>query len=194
MTLSASTAYSLASNAASVHDTDQVNQEISLAEMRIQNAATYGLFTVAYGASLIGNPSSDPSVDASLTTNQLAFRNAMQAAGFVVSRDSATGYWQFDFAQEGPEQTVTVYEIHTSVTPGPVSAQTVTLLTTFFHDLNPTVTSKIYIGASAISGTYIHLCVVQQQTNTDLSTDIRASLTAAGLGYSNGNTTVSKRT
>ncbi len=117
----------------------------------------------------------------------------MQEAGYQIGRDAGTGFWTLSFAQQGPEYAVSIYEIHTTVTPGPVSSQTVSALHTFFLGLSPPATDRILIGGTALSGTYIHLAVVTQQNTTDNSTSVRSTLTSAGLGYNTGNTTVSKR-
>jgi hypothetical protein len=194
MTVSAGQAFLLTQNAAAVQQSDLVNQEITLAEQRVLATATFGLYEIVYSAALVGNPVGDPTVDANLTPNQLAFRNALQTAGYQIGQDATTGYWTISWAEDGPEFSVSVYEINTTVTPGPVSAQTITALNLFFNTtLVPPATDRILLAGTALSGTYIHLAIVTQQNTLDNSTGILGALTAAGLGYTGGNTSVAKR-
>lgn len=195
MTVSASQAFLLSTNSAEVQQNDVVNQEVTLAEQRVLATATFGLFSIIYSAVLVGNPNTDPTVDANLTPNQLAFRNAMQTAGYIIGRDDATGFWTLDWAEEGPEFSVSVYEINTSVTPGPVSAQTITTVDLFFSNLVPPGTARLLLAAAVFPATslYVHLVIVSQQNTIDNSTGLLGALTASGLGYSGGNTSVAKR-
>lgn len=181
-------------NSASVQAADKVAQEITFAEQRVLNTTTYGLYHIVYSAMLIGNPQNDPTVDANLSSNQLAFRNALQASGYLVGRDASSGYWTISWDQNGPEAVVSVYEIATTVVPGPVSAGTITALENYFTvTLSPPATVRVLIDATATSGTYFHLAMATQQNTADNSADVRAALIAAGLTYSTGNTTVVKR-
>ena len=109
MTVSASQAYLMTQNSATVQAADKVAQEVTFAEQRVLNTTTYGLYHIVYSAMLIGNPQGDPNVDANLSSNQLAFRNALQSNGYLIGRDASSGYWTISWDQNGPEAVVSVY-------------------------------------------------------------------------------------
>lgn len=193
MTLPASSAYQMTQHAASQMADDMVIDELNLVEMRISNATTRGLYEIVYPATKIGNPSSDPSVDSSLTPNQLSFRNTLQDSGYQVGRDDTSGYWKIGWSLNGAEEVVSVYQINTSVVPGSILVQTEAVITNYFANLSPSATCKVSLAGSAISGTYVHLAVVAQQNTLDLSSGLYTALISAGLGYNSGNTSTSKR-
>jgi hypothetical protein len=193
MTLPASSAYQMSQNASSVNQTELVNTELALVEARISNASTRGLYQIIYSAAKIGNPAGDPNLDNSLTANQIVFRDTLQGVGYKVAQDEASGFWWINWALTGNEASISVYQIETTVLPGSVEEDTITAIDLFFRTLDPSATDRVLIAGSALSGTYIHLVLVQQQTSADHSDDLQTALEATGLGYSSGNTSVSKR-
>lgn len=196
MTLSATEAITLTANAISVQDSQDLRAEVTRAESAIRNATTRQLYAVLYDASIVGNPDVDPSNDDGLTAQQIAFRDAFEATGFVLGRDEDSGLWSISWDSQGAEHLVSVYSIRTTLAPGAVQTATITNIETYFETLTPKVLARVSIvpynggdidetefGAVA-SVSYEYIAVVTQPNSTlDYSTGLKSALVASGLGY-----------
>ena len=197
MVLSSSAARNLTNNAITFQNNRDVQQEVNLAEQAVRNATNRQLFRVAYNAFTIGNPVEDPQDNDALTANQIAFRDNFVNAGYVVGRDSETGFWLLSWETVGAESLVNVYSVRTIVTPGTVETQTIAAIDNFFETLTPVVQARSVLVNPASSGGdvneadfgatasvfYEYVAVVEQSDDTDHSVGLRTNLIAAGLGY-----------
>lgn len=198
MVLTSAEAITLTNNAVQVQTQNEVNQEISLAEQSIRNASSRQQFKILYNARIVGNPAGDPQDDDKLTPAQIDFRDAFVGAGYAVTLDEDTELWRISWESTGAEALVGVYSIRTTVTPGPVQAQTIVVVDNYFKTLTPVARARTVLvnpvgsggdvdesqfGAPA-STFYEYLAIVQQPTPDDHSSALQAALVASGLGYS----------
>lgn len=200
MVLSSASAFQLTSAAITIQDQSDLAKEVAQVENRVRTAANLRKFTIEYNATIIGNPYGDVSVDSNLTAIQIEFRDLFVNAGYVVGRTDQ-GFWLISWDQQGPEQVVSVYSVRTTVTPGAVSAQTITLLNNYFLGSTPAATSKVVLvndldettfGATS-SVFYEYVILVHQQDPTEnRSSTVQSILNSSGLGYNNTNTEVFK--
>ena len=184
-------------------DATKLATDSDLTERAIRNAATIEKYTVTFNATTVGNPYADPLTDSNLTALQIAYRDVFLAAGYLVSLDATTGYWRFTWASQSVESNVSVYSIRTTLTPGAISTDTITMINCFFADQ----TAAAYAASTSVSsgtggdiqetdfgGTlstfYEYVSVVQQQNNTtDLAADLLTYITTGAIGISLGYTT-----
>lgn len=198
MVLSAAQAVIFSNTAISIQEQNKLVQEVSLAERAIKNAATRQAFKVAYNALIIGNPpTEDIFNDASLTQTQIEFRDSFDNAGFSISRDEDSGFWSISWEDQGAEQLVTVYSIRTSVTPGAVMTNTMTIIENYFESLNPKARARVEFINPPMSGGdvdesafgapgstyYEYIAVVDQPNDINHDADLKNALILSGLGY-----------
>lgn len=194
MVLSAASAFTLSTNAATQQSQQAVAQDVRLAERAISTAAGRQQFATIFNATLIGNPPGDP-VRATLTPNQQTFYDNFVNSGYQVSRDDSTGFWSFRWSISGAEGFVRVYRIRTTVTPGAIQAQTISVINNFFARLIPACTRQAKLGPSGGNITeadfgatndtfYEYTAIVTQPATTDNHRSaLLAALIASGLGY-----------
>lgn len=196
MTLNATQARNFTNDSISRNLSTDVNGEIQQAENRIRQAAAFGKFKLAYNAQVIGNPPGDPQ-SATLTTAQQQFLNHFETKGYVVGVDNDSGFWLLDWADAGSEITVSVYSVRTTVAPGAIAAQTISAVNTFFSNRSPVVTSKTTLVDPLSSGGdvpesdfgapnstfYEYIVVADQPNDANHASDLKATLKASGLGY-----------
>lgn len=194
MTLTSGTAIALTNIAVSNNASQDLQTEVGLTEAAILNATGREKFEVLYNAPTVGNPPADPQVDANLTPLQISYRDAFVDAGFFVSLDSESGFWKFSWALTGADALVSIYSLRTTLSPGAISAQTITAISNYLEGLTPIVRATIELAPNsgdldetAFGGTtqtnYEYTIVAQQPDDTDHADDIRSAVIAAGLGY-----------
>lgn len=201
MVLPASTANTSTQTAIATNNAAIVQEEVGVAEGLIQRAISFGKTEVLFNAIKIGNPTTDINDNSTLTANQISFRDAFTAAGYQVSIDSRTGYWNLSWGTTGVESSVVVYIVRTQVTPGAIETATNTKITDTLSALSPIaypVSSLVQINGGNINESDIGLTdqvyyeyivrVRQQDTGTDYSSNIQTALETSGLGYTSTNT------
>jgi hypothetical protein len=198
MVLPASDVLILTNNSLLKTNSDDLQLEISLAENRIRAAAGLGLYNTTYNATIIGNPQTDPRLHTDLPPNQLDFFDAFVDAGYVVTVDTATGYWAFSWSAEGAESLVQIYTFRTVFNPTAIIDDTKIAIENFFAALRPTVHSVVSYnnfideaGFGGTSSTFFEFTIVtDQQDPTDLSNGLRTAVIGQGLGYTINNCNV----
>lgn len=177
---------------------DVIN-EIRNAEQQIRSTiSNQQVFKTSFFASIIGNPSGNPNV-VTLSDRQQQFFDHFVNQGYFVNVDTENGNWLLDWSQVGGvPATVHLYSVRTTVSPGAVSAATISAIDNFFGTLIPVAISNTVLadtdptsggdipetdfGASG-SVFYEYLSVVQQQDSADHSLGLKTALRASGLGY-----------
>lgn len=198
MTLTAQQANDFTQLAIAQNREEDVNTEIANAEKQIRSAiANQQVFNTSYFATLIGNPAGNPNV-IELPPKQQDFFDHFINDGYIVNVDPQNGNWFLDWANVGAPQVMSMYSVRTTVTPGPVSAQTILTIDNFFSSLLPVaIPQTALVDTTPTSGGdipepdfgapasvfYEYVSVVQQQNDTDHSTDLKTALRASGLGY-----------
>ena len=199
MTLTATQANQLTQDAIQRNADQDVLTEVQRAEGQIRQRVRGEFFDLRFDATVIGNPTNDPAVDANLNAKQLAFRDHFVDDGYIVGLDEQTGFWYLNWAEVGAEVLTSLYSIRTTVTPGAVSQLTIDSVNNFFNTLPIRATSRtILADTSPTSGAdipesdfgapdstfYEYLVLVEQQDpSVDHSADLKAHLRASGLGY-----------
>jgi len=202
--LNSTTAYQSSLSSLGIVQAQALSDEIAKLELAIRNANARGAFTTFFNARVVGNPTVAVENTDGLTAMQIEFLNVLISAGYVVSRDTGSGWWSVSWSQEGPEDIVHLYTIRTILSPGSISAQTIDTINEFFLNHSPTATSRAVLfsptgsggnvdettfGATA-STFYEYSTLVTQQDALDYSADLKTALLAAGLGYLTGNVAV----
>lgn len=203
MTLLATTALTLSTYSLAQDEADRLSSEVTLTERAIRFAARRGRTYILYDAKLVGNPATAPSNSAALTSLQLAYRDALALARYIVTLDGGTGFWRIEWSASSAETIVTIYSIRTTVTPGGVSTSTINAVQNYIDTLLPPVRSRTVVFSGGAGGDileadfggtnsvfYEYTVVVTQTDNTDHSVGIKGALTGASLGYTNGNVNV----
>ena len=156
-------------------------------------------YTLSYNATIIGNPSGDPSDDSNLTLTQIAFRDHWTNDGYKVGISPQAGWWLLNWANIGAEILTSLYSIRTTVTPGAVEQATITTINNFFDSLPLRATSRtslVPFGGGDIdenefgapsSTFYEYTALVNQQDEADNSDALQTALRASGLGYVDDN-------
>ena len=197
MVLTAPAANNFTIIATNTQNASDLQREVDLSERAIRNAATRQQYHTLFDARIIGNPSGDPLNDALLTQPQIDYRDAFINAGYLVTLDANTGYWRLSWEDQGVEELVSIYSIRTTVAPGPISAQTITLIEGYFASQVPVSKAKVTLvndgnGAdtdetdfgATVSIFYEYVAVVQQQDPVaDMSAGLRVALIGSPLGY-----------
>lgn len=197
MVLTAPTANNYTILATQVQSNQTLQREVDLTERAIRNAANRQDFNVLHDARLVGNPVADPQNTALLTALQIDYRDAFVDAGYLVTLDANTGYWELSWEDQGVEGLVSVYSVRTTVIPGAIADLTIDAINGFFDAQVPVARSRaslVDVGAGAdtdeqdfgapISTFYEYIVVAQQQdATTDFSNGIRTALTSTSLGY-----------
>jgi hypothetical protein len=176
-----------------------ITTELQRAEQQIRARIRSEFFTLTFNATIIGNPTGDPSDDTNVNANQKIFRDHFTADGYFVALDAATGFWRIDWKEVGAELVTQVYSIRTTVLPGTVSTQTIAVIDNFFNTLPLRATSRTVLAdtiptsggdipesdfGAPNSTFYEYLSLAQQQdAATNYSTDLKTALRASGLGY-----------
>jgi hypothetical protein len=185
-----------------VKNTDSdLTTELQLAEQQIRQRIRAEFFTLAFNATIIGNPSGDPSDDSNLTPSQILFRDHWTDDGYKVSISivNGSGFWFLNWADVGTELLTSLYSIRTTVTPGAIEQQTIDSIDNFFDSLPLRATSLTTLvpfsggdidendfGAPS-STFYEYTSLVNQQDDTDYTTELKTALRASGLGYVDDN-------
>lgn len=195
MTLTASQANQFTLDSIAKTMDQEVVNELQRAENQIRNRIRARFFTLQFNATIIGNPTGDPIDDANLTATQIQFRDHFIDDGFKVGIAPQTGFWFLDWADVGTEIETSLYSIRTTVTPGAIEQQTIDTINTFFNNLTlraTSLTTLVPFGGGDIeegdfgapsSTFYEYTSLVNQQDDTDHSTDLKTALRASGLGY-----------
>jgi hypothetical protein len=198
MVLSATDAFTLTTNTIS-RDTDtDIQTEISLVEAKIRSASGLGLYSISYNAKIIGNPEVDPRIYTTLPPTQITFYNLLISAGYSVTIDPASGYWNISWSTIGNDAFVKVYSFRTTYNPTSFADQVITVIKNFFLSLHPVVHSTVKYngfidetGFGGVSSTFYEFTiVVDQQDNFDNSTNLKLDIVSQGLGFDNGNCAV----
>ncbi len=181
-------------------DTD-LTTELQRAEQQIRQRIRGEFFKLSFNATIIGNPSGDPSDDDNLTSTQILFRDHFTGDGYKVgiSIVNGTDFWLLDWADVGAEVLTSLYSIRTTVTPGAIEQQTIDAIDNFFNSLPLRATSITTLvpfndgdidegdfGAPS-STFYEYTSLVNQQDDTDHTTALKTALRASGLGYVDDN-------
>ena len=206
MVFTASQAGLYTSNSITVNENLNVQREVDLTERAIRSAARLKKYAIEFNALTIGNPIGDPmDSNTNLSSEQVAYRDAMIAAGYQLGKHGVSGYWTITWASQGIETSVNVYSVRTTVTIGPISASTITYLSDYFK--NQKISDYANISAITTNGGdineadfgatastfYEYVIVIKQQDKTvDLSTDIVGALAGSSYGYTTTNTSVYK--
>ena len=198
MTLTASQANQLTQDSILRNSNEAVLTELQRAEQQIRQRVRAEFFNLAFNATIIGNPTNDPSVDANLSPEQIAFRDHFVNDDYIVGLDPQTGFWFLDWATVGAEVLTNVYSIRTTVAPGAISQMTIDVINNYFNTLPIRATSRtVLVDTTPTSGGdvpesdfgapdstfYEYLAVVEQQDDTDHTADLKTALRASGLGY-----------
>jgi len=208
MTILAQTTYNSTTAAIATQNAQLLSSEMTLCEGFIGNAVNKGLFYIVYNSILCGNPLNNgssvisPSV---LTPLQQAFYNSLITAGYIVTLDSPSGFWNISWNETGFETLTTVYSLRTTLTPGAIAATTITAINTFFKTQIPVVTSRaqlLDLGAGGVmdettfgataSTFYEYSIVVSQMNAINYAIALKAYLIAENIGYVTGNCMVYK--
>ena len=198
MTLDAQQAHNLTLATIDLKDRQRLNDELTFAERQIRSRISAETFTLSFNARIIGNPIASPGEDSNLTPLQILFRDHFILDGFKVTLDPDNGNWLISWEDVGSEIDITVYSVRTTVTPGPVSQQTIDAINNFFSSIIPSATSKtVLVDTNPSSGGdipepdfgapdstfYEYLVLAEQQNDTDHTSALKAHLRATGLGY-----------
>ena len=198
MTLTAAQANQITNDIIAANMDRDVTTELQLAERQIRQRMRGEFFFLNYDARIIGNPTADPSDDANLTDNQIAFRDHFTGDEYKVSLDPQTGFWRLDWATVGAEILTSLYAVRTTVSPGAISQQTIDVINAFFDGLALRATSRTVLAdtvptsggdvpesdfGAPDSTFYEYLALVQQQDDADNSAGLKTALRASGLGY-----------
>jgi len=212
MVLTASDANIFTTNSININNNIDLQHEVDLTERSIRNAASLKKYSIEFNATVIGNPISDPMTDTSLTSLQIAYRDAFVSAGYSVTVNSVSGFWELSWTSSKIESTVSIYSIRTTVTPGAVSAATITEINNFFTNQPTSNFSKTVLIATnggdilesdigaANSVFYEYTIIVDQQDKTiDFTSSLVTAMTGAGtigasLGYTTTNFAIYKIT
>ncbi|RMH11910.1 MAG: hypothetical protein D6698_15800 [Gammaproteobacteria bacterium] len=201
MTYSAAEAYSLAQASIAKNTANELQLEVTLAEKEIRAAAFQGRTFAYYHSVQMGDPLGDPSVDDALTDLQRQFRDTMTAAGYRVGRHEITGYWKLEFGAPAILQTIVLYQVRTSLTPGAIIPQTIDAITKALNELTPAVSAEVRFvpdvdetayGSQPSIGYEFIVVAVQQDSSKDHSSVVQTALLNSGLGYTTTNTLVNK--
>lgn len=192
MVLLANTARTFTGKSRELSDLNDLQKETAAFENAIRTAANQERYEMSYDAQTIGNPIGDPNVDANLTILQRSFRDALLSSGYILSYDNDNGFWHVSWAEQGPEELVSIYIIRTSLTPGAIVEQTKTSIETYFAGVSPAVRSRVEFfdtqpstnyGVTTDVPFYEFIAFVDQPNDTDHSSGISMGLAASGLGY-----------
>lgn len=196
MVLAAGDALLLTTTAVAAQNGTDLQTEVSLAEAQIRSAASFGLYSTNYNATIIGNPGADPSYTDGLSPVQLAFYSGFIGTGFRVGLDPETGYWLIGWESQGPESQVAIYSLRTSADPSDVVDITLAFLRNYFVGLRPSLlATAAYNGfideadfGSTTSLYYEFTIIVSQGADaSNYSGALRTALINQGLGYTSDN-------
>lgn len=199
MTFSAIDAQILTSNTITSTNESDVQLELTLAEKNITSAASIGQYFVLYNATIIGNPLGNPDVVSNLTENQETFYQLLINAGYIVTLDIATGWWNISWATSGAEVTVAIYTFRTTLVPTAIVSSTISTITAYFASLIPIVYTNVsyngFINEAGFGGatsTFYEFTITANQGSdtTDHSTSLKSAILAQGLGYTTNNCNV----
>ena len=202
--LTAAQAIALTTNTQAADDATNLQNEIGAVEAKIRLAGQLGFTRIVYNSLIIGNPSG-PLGTVDLTPQEETFYNTLIGANYAVDTQENTNFWTISWAVVGAEAKVNVYSVRTSLAPGSISTQTIDAINAVLTAQHPPVTAKTVV--NTISGgdipetdfgstnsvfyEYTVVCT-QFALNVIYSTQIKAALVAAGLGYNSGNVQVYK--
>lgn len=199
MTLTANQANQITQDTIVNNTNSELTSELQLAERQIRERIRGEFFTLDYNATIIGNPSGDPSDDDNLDPTQILFRDHWTGDGYKVGISPQTGFWILNWSDVGAEVLTVLYSIRTTVTPGAVEQQTINSIDNYFDTLALRATSRtslIPFGGGDInendfgapsSTFYEYTSLVNQQDDTDNSVGLKTALRASGLGYVDDN-------
>jgi len=199
MTLTANQANQYTMDTIVTNANSELTTELQFAERQIRDRIRAELFTLDFNATIIGNPTDDPSDSTNLTPLQLAFRDHFTGDGYKVGRNPQSGFWVLNWSDVGAEILTSLYSIRTTVTPGAIAQQTIDSINNFFDSLALRATSRtslIPFGGGDInendfgapsSTFYEYTALVNQQDDADNSTALKTALRASGLGYVDDN-------
>ena len=199
MTLTANQANQITEDMIVKNTNSELTTELQLTERQIRNRIRGEFFTLEYNATIVGNPSGDPSDDDNLTPLQILFRDHWTGDGYKVSVGPQTGLWILNWSEVGAEILTVLYSIRTTVTPGAIEQQTIDSIDNYFTTLALRATSRTSLvpfnggdinendfGAPS-STFYEYTSLVNQQDATDNSEGLKTYLRASGLGYVDDN-------
>lgn len=199
MTLTANQANQYTMDTIVTNANSDLATELQFAERQIRDRIRAELFTLDFNATIIGNPTDDPSDSANLTPLQLAFRDHFTGGGYKVGINPQSGFWVLNWSDVGAEILTSLYSIRTTVTPGAIAQQTIDSINNFFDSLALRATSRtslIPFGGGDInendfgapsSTFYEYTALVNQQDDADNSIGLKTALRASGLGYVDDN-------
>jgi hypothetical protein len=198
MAISAQQANTFSNNSIQFIIDRDVRNEITIAESRIRQVAGLGRFRLSYNAQIIGNPISNPQEDPTLNEKQLSFRDHFNNLGYFVGVDTEFGGWLLDWSSVGIEELVSIYSVRTTVTPGAIEQQTISVINNFFSNLVPSANSRtVLVDTDPPSGGdipesdfgapdsvfYEYVSIVNQQNDDNHTVGLKNALRASGLGY-----------
>ena len=198
MVLPATDALTLSNNAIIKNDKTDLQTEISITENRIRTATSFGLYSLIYNATIIGNPAVDPRTQ-DLPSNQRNYYDAFVNVGYIVGVDQVTGYWSLNWESQGAETLVAIYSFKTTFNPSSIITQTIDLVDSFFYAQRPVIhvqtTYSGDIDESAFGGSstiyYEFTIVADQETDTsNFSATLKTYLVTQGIGYTDQNCNV----
>jgi hypothetical protein len=195
MTLTASQANQITQDTIVKNTNSELTTEFQLAENQIRQRIGQEFFTLTYNATIVGNPSGDPSDDSNLTPIQIEFRDHFTDDGYKIGRNPQNDWWLLDWATVGAELLTSLYSVRTTVTPGAVQQATIDTIDNFFDSLALRATSRtslVPFGGGDIDENdfgapssifYEYTSLVNQQDDADNSDALQTALRASGLGY-----------
>ena len=189
MTYPALSAFALTQYSLTEIEQTRLSSEITLTERAIRFAARRGRYRILYDARIVGNPATSPSNTLGLTNLQLAYRNALSLARYVVQMDPGTGYWEIQWGSTGAETLVTVYTVRTTLTPGAIQSGTIAAVENYVETISPPATAKTVVNTAGAGGDidetdfgapasvfYEYTIVMRQTDQTDHSAGLLAAL------------------
>lgn len=196
MVLAANDAILLTSTSVAAHSGLDIQTEVSLAEASIRSATSFGLYSIPYNATTIGNPAVNPLRTDALTVTQQNFYYSFVNAGYRVGLDPKTGYWLISWEPSGAEQQVAIYSLRTIFEPTNVIADTTTIIVNYFAQLRPTVLTTIkYNGFmdetefGAPQSVFFEFTIIANQGSdtTNHSVGLKTLLVTQAIGFTDDN-------